>query len=90
MSWQGSLAVQGVLPVQGPAGGHAAGQPAHPGLLEVRDAEDVGSDDGHRVRGVDEEAVLAQNHVPVLGETAQAQLSSLPSTSTQKFLREVL
>lgn len=74
---------QVVLPVEGPAGGHAPGKAAHPGLLEVRDAEDVGGDDGDGVGGVDEEAVLAQNHVAILRDTAQAQLSSLLSSGQE-------
>ena len=54
------------LPVQGTTGGHAACEATDPGLLEVRNAEDVGSNDSHRVRRVHEEPVLAQNHVPIL------------------------
>ena len=56
------------LPVQGATGGHAACEATDPSLLEVRNAEDVGSDDSHRVWRVHEEPVLAQNHVPVLWE----------------------
>ena len=53
--------------VQCGAGGHAARQALHACPLEVRDAGDVGRDDGYRVRGVDEEAVLTEHHVAVLG-----------------------
>ena len=53
--------------VQRGAGGHAARQALHARPLEVGDAGDVGRDDGHRVRGVDEEAVLTKHHVAVLG-----------------------
>jgi len=56
------------LLVQGSAGGHAAGQPFDAGPLEVRDAAGVGGDDGHRVRGVHEEAAFTQHHVTVLRE----------------------
>lgn len=37
------------LLVQGSAGGHTASQSFDTSLLEVRDAGDVGGDDGHRV-----------------------------------------
>lgn len=60
-----------VLPIESPAGGHAPGEAADSGLLEVRDAEDIGSDDGHGVGGVHEEAVLPENHVAVLARTRE-------------------
>lgn len=56
------------LPVQGTTGGHAACEATDPSLLEVWNAEDVGSNDSHRVWRVHEEPVLAQNHVPILWE----------------------
>lgn len=37
------------LPVQGTTGGHAACKAADPGLLEIGNAEDVGSNDSHGV-----------------------------------------
>lgn len=52
--------------VQSSAGGHAAGQTFDPSLLEVGDASDVGCNDGHRVRGVDKEAMLSKDHVTIL------------------------
>lgn len=66
-----------VLPIESPAGGHAPGEAADSGLLEVRDAEDIGSDDGNGVGGVHEEAVLPQNHVAVLARTREKQLTAL-------------
>ena len=51
------------LPVQSTTCGHAACKATDPGLLEVRNAEDVGSDDSHRVRRVHKEPMHAQNHV---------------------------
>lgn len=56
------------LPVQGPTGGHAPGKASDPGLLEIRNAEDVGSNDSHGVRRVHKEPMLAQNHVSILWE----------------------
>lgn len=49
----------GDLPIQGATCGHAACKATDPSLLEIRNAEDVGSDDGHRVRGVHKEPALA-------------------------------
>lgn len=37
------------LPVQGTTGGHAACKATDPGLLEIGNAEDVGSNDSHGV-----------------------------------------
>lgn len=54
------------LPVQSTTCGHAACKATDPGLLEIRNAEDVGSDDSHRVGRIHKEPVLAQNHVPIL------------------------
>ena len=53
--------------VQRGTGGHATRQAPHACPLEVGDAADVGRDDGNRVRGIDEEAVLTEHHVAVLG-----------------------
>lgn len=58
----------GDLPVQGPTGGHAAGKASDPGLLEIRNAEDVGSNDSHGVWRVHKEPMLPQNHVSILWE----------------------
>lgn len=63
-----------MLPIQSPAGGHAPGKAAHSGLLEVWDAEDVGSDDSNGVGGVHKEAVFPKNHVAILGKTREEQL----------------
>lgn len=45
--------------------GPAVSKATDPGLLEIWDAEDVGSDNGHRVRRVHKEPVLAQNHITI-------------------------
>lgn len=60
-----------MLPVESPAGGHAASKATDPGLLEVRDTENVGSDDSNGVRGVHKEAMLPKNHVAVLTKTRE-------------------
>lgn len=52
--------------VQGSTGRHTAGQSFNSSPLEVRDAGNVGGNDGHRVRRVHEKAVFTQNHVTVL------------------------
>ena len=65
-----------MLPVESPAGGHAPGKATDSGLLEVRDTENIGSDDGDGVGGVDEEAVFPKNHVAILAKTRERELSS--------------
>lgn len=54
------------LPVYRCTRGHAASEAPHPCLLEIRDAEDVVSDDSDRVARIDEEAVLPEDHAAVL------------------------
>lgn len=66
--WHNEEQCDGDLPVQSTTCGHAACKATDPGLLEIRNAEDVGGDDSHRVRRVHKEPVLAQNHVPILGK----------------------
>ena len=52
-------------------------------MLEVGDAEDVGSDDSHRVRGVDEKAMLTKDHVSVLDSQHSGREERRGSTGVQ-------
>lgn len=47
------------LPVQGSAGWHTPPEPSDPNLPEIRNAREVGSDDGQGVRRTHKEAILA-------------------------------
>lgn len=68
-----------MLPIESPTGGHAPGKATDSGLLEIRNTENIGSNDGNRVGGVHKEAVFPKNHVAVLVKTREKQLSSPPS-----------
>lgn len=50
-------------PVQSTTCGNASCKVTDPDLMEIWNAEDVGSDDSHRVRRVHKEPMHAQNHV---------------------------
>lgn len=65
-----------MLPVKSPAGGHAPRKAPHSRLLEIRDTENIGSNDGDGVGGVHKEAVFPKNHVAILVKTREKQLSS--------------
>ena len=69
-----------MLPIESPTGGHAPGKATDSSLLEIRDTENIGSDDGNGVGGVHKEAVFPKNHVAILVKTREKQLSSPLST----------
>lgn len=63
-----------MLPIESAAGGHAPGKATDSGLLEIRDTENIGSDDGNGVGGVHKEAVFPKNHVAILVKTRETAL----------------
>lgn len=69
-----------MLPIKSPTGGHAPGKATNSSLLEIRDTENIGSDDSDRIGGVHKEAMFPKNHVAILVKTREKQLSSLFST----------
>lgn len=73
------------LPVQGTTGGHAAcARATDPSLLEVWNAEDVGSNGGTKSEGFTKEPVLAQNHVQILWEKGNSKGRSFNQSAQKK------
>lgn len=74
-----------MLPIESPTGGHAPGKATDSSLLEIRDTENIGSDDSDGVGGVHKEAVFPKNHVAILVKTREKQLLSLLSTKRLRW-----